>query len=118
MKDEAGLVKSSGPRERDVNVSRRVPEHQDLLTGWVEGVGNEERENKNEVEVVCRSLGVLPRTGMEPPGRGTGVSLRESWGGGESSVALWTWGRVRCLSHKRREIQCALGSMSLALRRE
>ena len=42
MKDEAGLVKSSGPRERDVNVSRRVPEHQDLLTGWVEGVGTEE----------------------------------------------------------------------------
>lgn len=70
--------------------SGRVPKHQDLLTGWVEGAGNEERENKNEVEVVCRNLWVLvlPRAGVEPPGRGTGVSLWESWGGGgESSVA-------------------------------
>lgn len=67
--------------DRDVNVPRCVPEHQDLLTDWVEGAGKEERENKNEVEVVCRSLWVLAWTGMEPPGRRTGVSLRESCGG-------------------------------------
>lgn len=42
VKGEGGLVKSRGPRERDVNVSRCVPKRQHLLTGWVEGAGNEE----------------------------------------------------------------------------
>lgn len=120
VKGEGGLVKSRGPRDRDVNVSRCVPKRQHLLTGWVEGAGNEERENENEVEVVCGSLrgSVLPRTGVEPPGRGTGVSLWASCSGGESRIALWTWGRVRCLLHECREIQCAVGSTSLELRRE